>query len=1077
MRLHRLRLQAFGPFAGTEEIDFDALAGDGLHLIHGPTGAGKTSILDAICFALFSGVPGGRMQGRDTLHSDHAAPATRPEVELEFGVDERRLRVRRSPEHVVPKKRGAGMRTQRGSVHLEELRGHRWESVSTRSDEVAQVIGDLLGMGLPQFAQVMLLPQGEFTAFLRAKADDRAKLLERLFDISDFAAVEHWLTEHRKLLETEVAHGEAHRQALIARAQDTLSGIPVAEETHDGTSLPELDATAPGHVLLELTDQLSGRLTAALAEADTARAHLEQLRTRLAGERSLAGLQSQAFAAQQTLDRLSAQAATIAESERHLELAVRAEACRPAIAALSRRQEAQHDARLAADRARTALTTVTAWPVPETHGSGTLSDAALLPLRERAAAGTDALAGQAESMRQLRSLTSELRAVTAARLKAMEQSTRCDELVAASAARLTELTDRRATHLPDATAHPQWRDLLAIVDAAARAATTTAGDLRRVVDGAHEHRAAQLDWACAEHEVLRLRRARLAGIAAELAGELVDGQPCPVCGSCEHPQPAQPAPDQVDADRISAAEDVLAAASADAQAAAARWSSAVGRAQTTCRALLDALDHLGTAPEYAAEVDENVAAARDSLTSAIDLHRAGLSALVASLGSQPPAVDSDGPVAVSALTGALGTARESIARRTAVAAEAAQQVRTLDRQVEALGAEHLAAERTAAAAAQTARAEAARMDSLQDQVAAARDRVDELAHDHAVSCGCCSATSDVAAAHAQCVERLDRLMTATAAARTASVELDAAQAGLDRLIDEQGFADPGSASRAMLSDADRQRLRTAVDTARTERIKATGVLEQPEVAAAAGAAPADVARVTSELSVAERAARHTHEAVGDLRRAVQSLERIAAQLREHDEQSAPVRDRLAVATSLASAVAGSGDNVMRMRLTAYVLAARLETVTALANERLRVMTADRYQLEHTDAKALRGGKSGLGLRVRDAWTGTTRDTSTLSGGESFVASLALALGLGDAVLQAAGGRRLETLLVDEGFGSLDEDSLEQVLDVLDGLRAGGRTVGIVSHVAELRTRIPAQIRVRKTTSGSTLEVRRATEVA
>ena len=248
------------------------------------------------------------------------------------------------------------------------------------------------------------------------------------------------------------------------------------------------------------------------------------------------------------------------------------------------------------------------------------------------------------------------------------------------------------------------------------------------------------------------------------------------------------------------------------------------------------------------------------------------------------------------------------------------------------------------------------------------------------------------------------------------------------------------------------------------------VLEQPDVAAAAAAEPADVETAAAELALAERSARQTHDTVGDLRRAVQSLQRITAELVAQDAQLTPLREQLAVATGLSAAVSGSGDNVMRMRLTAYVLAARLETVTALANERLDRMTAGRYQLEHTDARAGRGGKSGLGLRVRDAWTGTTRDTTTLSGGESFIASLALALGLGDAVLQAAGGRRLETLLVDEGFGSLDEESLEQVLDVLDGLRAGGRSVGIVSHVPELRSRIPSQIRVHKTVSGSTLQV-------
>ena len=175
---------------------------------------------------------------------------------------------------------------------------------------------------------------------------------------------------------------------------------------------------------------------------------------------------------------------------------------------------------------------------------------------------------------------------------------------------------------------------------------------------------------------------------------------------------------------------------------------------------------------------------------------------------------------------------------------------------------------------------------------------------------------------------------------------------------------------------------------------------------------------------------------------------------------------------LADTTSGIGpDNTLRMRLTAYVLAARLEKVATLANERLAVMGGGRYLLEHSDERAARGARSGLGLRVLDQWTGRVRDTATLSGGESFMASLALALGLADAVREEAGGLDLGTLFIDEGFGSLDDDSLEQVLTVLDGLREGGRAVGVVSHVADLRTRITHQAVVHKGASGSTVEVR------
>ena len=157
-----------------------------------------------------------------------------------------------------------------------------------------------------------------------------------------------------------------------------------------------------------------------------------------------------------------------------------------------------------------------------------------------------------------------------------------------------------------------------------------------------------------------------------------------------------------------------------------------------------------------------------------------------------------------------------------------------------------------------------------------------------------------------------------------------------------------------------------------------------------------------------------------------------------------------------------------MRLSTYVLAARLEQVAAAASERLSRMSGGRFTIVHTDEAPDGRRKGGLGLRVVDAWTSTERETASLSGGESFFTSLALALGVADVVSAEAGGIKIDTMFIDEGFGSLDEDTLQQVLDVIDGLRAGGRTIGIVSHVADLRDRITTQLEVIKGPNGSSL---------
>jgi exonuclease SbcC len=219
-----------------------------------------------------------------------------------------------------------------------------------------------------------------------------------------------------------------------------------------------------------------------------------------------------------------------------------------------------------------------------------------------------------------------------------------------------------------------------------------------------------------------------------------------------------------------------------------------------------------------------------------------------------------------------------------------------------------------------------------------------------------------------------------------------------------------------------------------------------------------------------QAARDADLAAGMGARCLAALRSIRAEYEDVAGSARQPAERAQMLAGLADAAAGRGENTYRMSLNSYVLAARLEHVAAAASERLVAMSDGRYLLQHTDAKAARGAKSGLGLEVVDQWTGFRRDTSTLSGGESFMASLSLALGLADVVQQEAGGVEIETLFVDEGFGSLDEQSLEQVMDALEGLRDGGRVVGLVSHVAEMKQRIGAQLQVLKGRNGSTLRI-------
>jgi exonuclease SbcC len=323
-------------------------------------------------------------------------------------------------------------------------------------------------------------------------------------------------------------------------------------------------------------------------------------------------------------------------------------------------------------------------------------------------------------------------------------------------------------------------------------------------------------------------------------------------------------------------------------------------------------------------------------------------------------------------------------------------------------------------------------------------------------------------------DALSEAVEASRASGRADAELAAARTKARQEAEEQGFGTPDEVVEAAMPDEDQGVLRDRIRQWDDQEAQVRALLKDPALIEAAAAPAPDLAALEAAVRAAEAA--HT-EAASAADRARYRCERVAelrGQLTGAVAAWRPAAERHEVAERLAGLASGKhAANRHAMSLSAYVLAARLEQVVAAANERLSRMSGGRYALVHTTGKAAGDrtkGAGGLGLRVADAWTGLTRDPATLSGGESFITSLSLALGLADVVTAEAGGTEIGTLFVDEGFGTLDEETLDEVMDVLDGLRDGGRAVGIVSHVAELRARIPAQLRVTKDRTGSTATI-------
>ncbi|MEU0405725.1 SMC family ATPase, partial [Streptomyces sp. NPDC006197] len=358
MRLHRLEITAFGPFGTTQRIDFDALSSAGLFLLHGPTGAGKTSVLDAVCFALYGSVPGVRQTPGASLRSDHAPVGTYTEVLLELTVGDRRLEITRRPAQQRPKKRGApGFTTEKAQTWLREYdpATGEWAGLSRSHQETGEEITQLLGMSREQFCQVVLLPQGDFARFLRADAEARGKLLGRLFDTRRFAAVEERLAELRRAAQQQVEDGDARLLTLAHRMTQAAGGLAAARTPVEGRpgdpGLADSVLTWAAVARTEAREALDiadVRLTAAEAARDAARAALD-------AENDLAARQARHADALRRRERLTEQAPERDRLQDALDRGLKADRVAPALG-LRRDAEREHAAAHAArERARALL--------------------------------------------------------------------------------------------------------------------------------------------------------------------------------------------------------------------------------------------------------------------------------------------------------------------------------------------------------------------------------------------------------------------------------------------------------------------------------------------------------------------------------------------------------------------------------------------------------------------------------------------------------------------------------------------------------------------------------------------------
>ncbi|MCD4851840.1 SMC family ATPase [Arthrobacter sp. AK01] len=1022
MRIHRLDIEAFGPFATPQHIDFDQLSAQGLFLLNGATGAGKTSILDAICFALYGSVPGARQESK-RLRSDHAAPSAEPRVVCEFSARGRRFEVTRSPAWDRPSARGRnGFTTQQAKTLLRERVGGSWEEKSSRNDEVGAELSDVLGMDRDQFTRVVMLPQGDFAAFLRSKASDRLDLLQKLFGTHRFEAVERQLAQQAAVAARAVQENSAELKVLLDK---------VASESRQLGLHPDgSEDFGPG-------DFGSGDSRTAGDTADAPAAGQEP-------EAWLAGVEAQANK----------------EWERRRHEAAEAEsmAARLAENFQAAQEKSIRHGRLGAAMQRRVLLELAAPRAlenKETLGkhrraavlSGQLQavDSAVRKVQDAAALASnlrEKLVSAGMNAEDPAALLEGVKASCAVLEARLPDEQRMDGIAARLAAKRDELAEHQAAAHAAGTALEQLRDDVATVESQiepleplaeqlaelerdAAAAVELVGIVARhsaAADGLDEITSKHLHARSASQDLrqrwLDIRELRLANAAGELAASLENGKPCAVCGSEEHPHPAA----AVRSALSLAQEEEEAKERFDVSEEAAGLLA--GQVSSAAQVLAGLVAQGGSTD--AAEADSK----RASAQAAASVARKAAGSL------EKLRVEHD------ALTQRIVRVQEELTGSVSAEAQASSAVLLLQEQYVSLEAD---------------------LAGLRGGFTSLRERLEALSAERAL------------------------LQAATDAGQQLEVAgqaRDDAVASLGKVLPESGFESAEEARGEILPPADVVGLEKDLadfdaESSRLDELFASEDLVLAAKEASIGEMPLLEAELAEAKLAAAGATDSARAASLQSGLAANSVEAIARCRKEYQDLAAAgmePRNKARLLADLADTARGSGENSYRMSLNTYVLAARLEQVAIAASERLVAMSDGRYTLQHTDAKAARGAKSGLGLEVVDEWTGQRRDTSTLSGGESFMASLSLALGLADVVQQEAGGVDIETLFVDEGFGSLDEQALEQVMDALEGLRDGGRVVGLVSHVGEMKQRITSQLQVVKGRHGSNVRIAEAVPV-
>ena len=987
MRPTKLILSAFGPYAGEVRLDMEALGDRGIYLITGDTGAGKTTIFDAIAFALYGSASGENRRPR-MLRSKYAEAGTKTFVEMEFVYNEKTYRLRRNPEYVRAKQKGIGETKEKPDAQLHMPDG----GLVTGDRAVTAAVEELVGLNREQFSQIAMLAQGSFSRLLSGKTEDRGAIFREIFGTRPYQVFQERVKEKARALYGRYQEG---KNSILQYS----AGVSVGEPGGEMACRWEEVKGEPGEAMLEILDQLIRE-----DEAQDSRAgrELERLRQEI----QVLGEQAGALAAvRKTKEELGQARTSLALKE------PQARAAETAYEKEKARQGENHELVREISRLEEDLRLFGQYE-------------ALAVQEQDSVRAERTFAEQAESARlegeEKRGQWEEGRK----RLEAMDGLEGELQKAAHAVEQFGENRERMARH--------------------SRALGEYKKERQKLVKARESYGRAAAAYEEAEQAYGRMYRVFLDNQAGILAAELAQGKPCPVCGSLEHPRPAH----------LFRGNAVTKEALDEAAAVRDKAQRAASQASTLAGQLAGGLDarYQTMREEIEREIGGWKASWRERL-------------LEAEAGALADGIDESlSPGREQFLTvweellGKIETAlagREIAARqeKTRLEKELAQK-EALKRQGQALEAAVKAAEIKRQEAEGSRIRENTRQASLREQMTEMKNRLPAGGREETAA-RIREKQADLKARERALREAEEKSLALSretvelaARIRTLEKQLDAAAEEMDRM--SGAAADIGGQPADVRDD----------DCAASPDGRALSAMPQEALDGCLTRLGERQREAEADLAVWEKKSSAIHHRLETNRSARRNIRAKEQEMEEIGKEWTWVK-------ALSDTVSGEVGKKERITFEAYAQMAYFERIIARANTRFMVMSAGRYELKRCMEEDNRG-KSGLGLSVIDHYNGSERSVKTLSGGESFMASLSLALGLSDEIQAFAGGVRLDAMFVDEGFGSLDEEALDLAVQALGGLAEGRRLVGIISHVQELKGRIDRQIVVTKDGRGGSL---------